>query len=148
MSNNEQSSYLRSLDFFQICNCLTKVIVSLNKLITKISFLDFPEIDKKLMLSYLHVECLQQSNFCEKIIETYCPNFDPPEKNTEDELKFYLNYYLGFVLDGLYFLDYSFTMPDLKLKDEKNCAVKSFEKSYEILKNINQIINNEKRASS
>ena len=147
MSSNEQSSYLGSLEFFQICNCLTKVIVNLNKLVTKISFLNFPEIDKELMLSYLHIECLQQSNFCEKVIETYCTNFDFPKKNTEQELKFYLNYYLGFVLDGLYFLDYSFTMPALKQEDGKTFAVKSFEKSNEILKNIEQIINNKKGAA-
>lgn len=139
-TDGQFSSYLRSLEFLQICTCMTKVIANLNKLITKTAYLTFPEIDKELMLSYLHDECLEQSNFCEIAIETYCPGFDLPMENAEDELKFYLNYYLSFVLDGLYYLDYALTKTDSKRADGKRFALQSFEKSSEMLENIVKII--------
>lgn len=134
------SSYSHSLEFIQICACMTKVIANLNKLITKTTYLAFPEVDKELMLSYLHDECVEQSNFCEIAIETYCPGFDLPMEKTEDEFKFYLNYYLGFVLDGLYYLDYALTKSDFERDDGKRFAFQSFEKSSEMLENIVKII--------
>lgn len=139
-SDVQFSSYLRSLEFLQIYACMTRVIANLNKLIAKTTYLAFPEIDKELMLSYLHDECIEQSNFCEIVIETYCPGYDLPMENTEEEFKFYLNYYLGFVLDGLYYLDYSLTKSDLERDDGKKFALQSFEKSYEMLENIEKII--------
>lgn len=140
MSSKKQSSYLKCLEFFEINYCLTKVIVSLNKLITKSTYLSFPEIDKELMLSYLHDECLKQSKFCEQVVEIYCPDIDLPKKNVDDKFKFYLNYYLGFVLDGLYYLDYYFTKPALNYGDGVKFALKSFEKSNKILENLKVLI--------